>query len=187
MEVEVLPSAAETESHKPSDPEAEVRAISEIGRLLSNLPPEARRRVLLWAVEFAEVDLTGARTSAGVVRGPNRQEQDLPADLAQLIEWAAPTKELEHALLACYFHTIVKREASVDGATINAELGRMGRRSSNITKALTHLIDKSPSLVILVGRTGRGKNARKQYRVTSAGVAQVRAMIRTNRGKEAEH
>ncbi len=189
MEAEVLPSSAEAESRRPSGPEAEVRAIAEIGRLLSDLPPEARRRVLLWAVGFAEVDLTDARTSAGTAREPNKQEQtqELPTDLPQLFEWAAPTKEVEHALLACYYHTAVKGEESVDGATINAELGQMGRRSSNITKALTHLIDKSPSLVITAGRTGRGPNTRKLYRVTSAGVAQVRAMIRANKGKEAEH
>jgi hypothetical protein len=187
MELEVTPSSAETENRRTFEPEAEVQAISEIGRLLSNLSPEARRRVLQWAVGFADVSLTGARTVVGTERAVNQQEQELPTDLSQLFEWAAPTKEIEYALLTCYFHTSVKGEPSVDGTTINAELAQMGRRSSNITKTLTHLIDKSPSLVILAGRTGRGTNTRKLYRVTSAGVAQVRAMIRANKATEAEH
>lgn len=185
--VEALPSSAEAESRGPGAPEAEARAIHEFGRLLTDLSPEARKRVLSWAVAFAGVDLTDARTSTGTVKLPDQQEQEHPVDLPQLFEWAAPTKEVEYALLACYFHTVVKEEESVDGTTINSELGQMGRRSSNITKTLSHLIDKRPSLVILAGRSGRGRQSRKQYRVTTAGMAHVRNMINANKGDETKH
>jgi len=186
-EVEVLPSSEEAENRGIGAPDGEARAIYEFGRLLTDLSPEARKRVLAWAVAFAGVDLVDQRTAAGTVKLPDRQEQEHPVDLPQLFEWAAPTKEVECALVACYFHTVVKGEESVDGATINSELGQMGRRSTNITKALSHLIEKRPSLVILAGRSGRGPQSRKQYRVTAAGVTQVRNMINANKGDETKH
>ena len=186
-EVEDLLDSAEEPSRGSGSPEAEVRAISELGHLLTSLPPDARKRVLAWAIAFTGVDLADGRASVGTVRMPNGQDHDHPEDLSQLLEWAAPTKEVEYALLTCYFHTVVKGEESVDGATINSEMAQMGRRSSNITKTLSHLISKRPSLVILAGRSGRGTHSRKQYRVTSTGMAHVREMINANASGNRKH
>jgi DNA-binding PadR family transcriptional regulator len=48
---------------------------------------------------------------------------------------------------------------------------------SNITTALSSLIERKPQLVIQTRKSGNSKQARKRYRLTDAGIRAVERMI----------
>ncbi len=83
-------------------------------------------------------------------------------------------------MLAGYWFQVMKGTADLDGFALNRELRNLGHPVSNITKALSYLINQRPQLVIQVRKSGSTQQARKKYRLTKSGIAEAESLIARN-------
>jgi hypothetical protein len=148
----------------------EIQAMSQIAAALQPLPDEAVARVLRWASERHGIGAT-------VSRPVDPNEPDAPADIGELFANSAATTDYDRALLAAYWFQQHQEAKSFTGQQVNSALKQMGVGVSNITQALNRLIDQRPALVQQLSKSGRSRQARKQYRLTSAGLQAARALL----------
>jgi hypothetical protein len=159
----------------------ELEIMKKIAQLLEPLSAAARTRVVAWvisALEVRELSLSGGGVSA-LKAGSLAAARDEPAfsTFAEFFHAAAPKTEKERALLAAYW---IQRSGGVEqfaSQQINTELKHIGYGVTNITDALTQLINDRPSLAIQLAKSGQSKQARKTYKVTDAGFRHVAAML----------
>lgn len=59
---------------------------------------------------------------------------------------------------------------------VNKELQNLGHALSNVTDAFKQLQNKKPALAIQVKKSGRSQQARKQYKLTQAGIDVINSM-----------
>jgi len=162
----------------------EARALAEVVRVLEGLDAAAVGRVLEWAVKrytaTADGTASSARDVAASPPGPRRDEHDL----AELYEVASPSTDGESVLVAAYWHQIIGRDEHLDSQSLNTDLKNLGHGIGNVTRACSSLINQKPALMIQLRKGGATKQARKQYRLTAAGIQRVREMLTRGDGRE---
>jgi len=94
-------------------------------------------------------------------------------DLASLLDRWMPTTMSDKALLGAYYLTRSRGVETVTGQAINTELKRAGAAISNITRAIESNMRADRPLMVQEKKMGSTKQARKQYRITAAGIAAV--------------
>jgi len=149
---------------------------------------EATRRVLQWAASAFLPDGFSAMTAIGstlqaspaavvgtatIEPAPNRAFSSLP----DLYAAVSPASDSSRALVVGYWFQAMQGEQDLDGFQINKELKHLGHGISNITTALSSLIERKPQLVIQTRKSGNSKQARKRYRLTDAGIKAVERML----------
>jgi len=97
--------------------------------------------------------------------------------LAECITAARAKDEAEHALVAAAYFQANGNLNEITGQQVNKALTHTGHGVANITVALQSNIDHSPQFVIQISKSGKAKQARKKYKVTDAGLAEVERMI----------
>ena len=98
--------------------------------------------------------------------------------MADLFSMADLRNDPERALFGAYWLQEIGGQPDFDSASLNRELKHLGHAASNITSALTSLMTKRPQLVVQTRKSGASRQARKKYKLTSAGVQKVKAMLR---------
>jgi hypothetical protein len=158
------------------DPELD--AMSSVNRALDVLEPPARERVLNWAAAKWDVPL-GSPKGATRDTAPNIEHGDGRgfADVADLVHAAQPSNGPQRALVVAYWFQEMQGREGWSGADINSTLKNMGMGLANVTDTLNSLKAKKPALVMQVGKAGRSHQARKTYKLTSAGIRQVSEML----------
>lgn len=164
----------------------ELQAMTAVSDALGNLDDdEARSRVIRWAAEAF-----GTQLNSTVVR-PGRQRGEVPPtnsdefeSIGRLFEVASPGSNPERVLVAAYWHQVTEGEEELSGQTINNDLKHMGYPVPNITATMTSLMDRKPALMRQVRKSGKTKQARKQYAITEAGKAYVRGLQSGPRGDD---
>ncbi len=173
-------------SSNVTDPMEELTAMKTVAQALASLDAEATARVVRWAAErFGNIALprVGATpgpkvaanteaSAAGVSAGQGRFEH-----LADLYGAVSPNTEADRALVAGYWVQYVEGQPEFGAQTINAALKDLGHRVANITNALAALKAQKPQLVVQLKKSGTSKQARKTYKLTTAGKGAVEAMI----------
>jgi hypothetical protein len=162
-----------------SDLDPEIQAMSQVAAALQPLTDDAVARVLRWAAE--RHGISGVAKQTGL---PSEEETGRPADIGELFAGATPRSDADRALLAAYWFQQYEGTRSLTGQQINSALKQMGVGIGNITQALTGLIDQRPALVQQLSKSGRSRQARKQYRLTSAGLEAARVL--TTHGDQTE-
>lgn len=104
--------------------------------------------------------------------------------LADLFTAADPQTENQKALVAAYWIQTHEGNGSFSGQAVNSSLTHMGYGVSNITRALSALMERKPKLVIQLEKSGKTKQARKIYKVTLEGERFVRVMLGGTRDDE---
>lgn len=99
------------------------------------------------------------------------------SSLPDLYAAVSPASDASRALVVGYWFQVTQGEQDLDGFQINKELKHLGHGVTNITTALSSLIQRKPQLVIQTRKSGNSKQARKRYRLTDAGVKAVERMI----------
>lgn len=167
------------------NPQLEIEVMSTVAAALQKLTDDtdAKRRVLNWATSaFLPAD---SRPAAPAISTPAANSVD-PSNgmkgrsfdsLPDLYAAVSPNSDAERALVVGYWFQVVNGNPDLDGFQINKELRHLGHAASNITNALSSLIQRKPQLVIQTRKSGSSKQARKQYRLTDAGVKAVERMI----------
>ena len=165
----------------------ELDAMRSVGEALAGLDEESRTRVLRWAVDIYGVSVNfGKGKSKGSSDGQGQsgaeeQRDDVVADdfesAAELLAMASPSTDVERVLVVGYWFQQLQGQEDLDSQTINTELKHQGHGVSNITKAFGGLISQKPQLVIQLRKSGNSKQARKKYKLTTAGIKRVNSML----------
>ena len=164
------------------DRPVELEVMEEVYRALSRLGDdlEAVGRVLSWSAAHYGVSTRAPAGAAPADPGDPQNGVGASAPpleaFCDLYASARPARTSHRALVAGYWLQAINGQPDFAGAEANRELRRAGYAVSNITDAMNTLIVAHPQLV---GQThkGRGKMARKRYKLTAAGIAKVLEMI----------
>jgi hypothetical protein len=155
-----------------------------ISAALQGLEGPARERVLVWAAAKFEVGLAPSSTpSSRGMAGPALAALDHGSaseefqEVGDLVHAAQPSNGPQRALVVAYWFQEVQGREGWSGSDINSTLKNMGTGLQNVTDTLNSLKAKRPALVMQTAKSGRSPQARKTYKLTTAGISQVREMI----------
>lgn len=163
-------------------PDPEITAMSAIVSALEGLEEAQVARVLNWAQQrytVAQPSVAGLPKSEGVVPD-DVEESPSPSEFAEfhdLFEAASPDNALDRALVAGYWLQVVKGQETFGGGPLNRELKHLGYPSTNITRDLGKLMNRSPKLVMKVRKEGSARQSRNRYKLTGSGVEAVSQML----------
>jgi hypothetical protein len=165
----------------------ELEAIRAIASALGKLQDEqARVRVLGYAnARFGGPDQEprGIQRSLQVAgqagNGQSRADMAEPSFPAfvDLFDKASPATNVDRALVAGYWLQLCSKQASWTGQQANDLLKDLGHGLDNITNATNTAQRHKPALIRQISKTGKSQQARKTYKLTTAGVARVREML----------
>jgi hypothetical protein len=166
--------------------DAEISAMQAMVAALQDLDEDARSRVLEWTASRFGISLSAAGRGAGIgiarARAGGGEENEVKADrdyrdLADLLDAARPNDDNQRALVAGYWFQVVEAGGSFSGQQVNDALKDTGNGLPNVTRSLDRLQSRDPALVRQVGKSGRSKQARKRYRLTTSGIRAVEVMV----------
>ena len=158
--------------------DAEIEAMQAVVAALQGLEDEERARVMEWAAKRFNVPMSTGRPRAGKSSGNGLTGGEREFEhFAELLDAAGPTNDNTRALVGGYWFQVVKGAGTFTSGAANDELKNTGNRLPNITRSLDRLQALRPALVIQVGKSGSTKQARKTYKLTTAGIRAVEAMI----------
>jgi hypothetical protein len=155
--------------------------LDEINTAISSYDPvlkEKARDILLERAFGSSEAATSGGSSGQRARGRPRSDassggREDAGDLASLLTRWSPTTMSDKALLGAYYLTRARGEDTVTSQAINSELKRNGLAISNITRAIEANMRPDRPLMVQEKKMGSTKQARKQYRITPAGVETV--------------
>lgn len=168
-------------------PDIEIVAMSAVAKALDSLDEGQRVRVLRWAADrFAVREIMTEAISAPVIEtdaasGSSAGAGKVFASIDELFESGAAKTNTQKALLAAYWFQVVQDSSGFQSFTLNTALKNMGQGISNITDALRSAEVQKPALVMQTGKTGKSRQARKTYKLTTAGVKFVESMLEVSR------
>jgi len=156
-----------------TDPE--LAAMDTVVGALEGLDEDGRSRVLRYASDRFGVEAWRGSASTPKAEGPAASSF---SEVGELMHAARPNAGPERALVAGYWlQELGGRTSGWGGAEVNDLLKNMGHPLANVTKTLDSLRQRNPQLVMQIGKSGRSRQARKTYKLTSAGVGAVREML----------
>lgn len=155
--------------------------LDEINRAISSYDPVLKERARDILIERAFG--TSSSASSGSTAAPASRSRGRPRksdsdeggaeDLGSLLARWNPSTMSDKALLGAYYLSQVRGEDTVTSQAINSELKRNGLAISNITRAIEANMRPDRPLMVQEKKMGSTKQARKQYRITPAGVDAV--------------
>lgn len=169
-----------------SDSDSEIRAMGAIVDALEKLEDDARVRVLRWAVARFQPKAAAAKEAPPGALFPEESANpsDPKAALARydsVVEAFSaagpPAAGPDKALLVAAFLQTKQGASEFTGQQVNTELKHLGHPVTNITSALSILMERRPQLVIQTRKSGTSNQARKQYRVTLEGLKAAALML----------
>ena len=190
--VDAISTAAQS-TPASAGPDPEIAAIGKVNDALAQLDPAVRQRVLRWAADKFGVSLpkNGRAAAADDIDDEEEQadesESEAPgtfADFASLYDAANPTTEADKALVAGYWIQVVQGNAEWGSYAPNKELRNLGHGVDNITVALGALIDSTPRLAMQTHKSGKARQGRKKYKLTTEGIRRVKQMLAGNGGQD---
>lgn len=170
--------------------DAEIAAMAAVVDALESLTEEERGRILRWAGERYGVAVHLPRSKKESKEADSQKDDEEEpanttdevsyADFAALFAAAAPKTEPARALVGGYWFQVIKGQTELESFKINKELRHLGHAISTINRAFDTLMEKKPQLAIQLKKAGKSQQARKKYRLTNAGIAEVDRMIANN-------
>jgi hypothetical protein len=153
----------------------ELDAMATIAGSLAKLDEPEIARVVRWAADKFKVELGVGRVRAA--EAPLANSDGEFEDLATLFDAVRPKTDAEKALTCGFWFQVVKGQKDLEAQPLNAELKNLGHGLGNITDAMTSLTSRSPSLLIQTQKSGTSRQARKRYRLTTAGIDFIRRRL----------
>jgi hypothetical protein len=167
----------------------ELQAMVRVEGALTPLQEDERARVLRWASERFGVSIA-MRSANSAAKGPatnrdggggggdtNSGDANDHVDLAEFFAAARPKSDLDKALVVGYWFQYRVGNTELEAQAINTELKHLGHQVGNITRAFDNLMAKDPQLIVQTRKSGSSKQARKKYKLTTAGKKEVERML----------
>ena len=144
----------------------EVTAMGEVASAIDSLDEDQQRRVLDWAVaRFVPDGTRGTPLSREIQSADIRREHEYHKRPSRSFLSGRYPDRLDQVLVVAYWLQKIKGE---EAQQVNAELANLGHKIKNITDAFNSLMARSPALAI---KSGTSKQARKRYKLTTAGIS----------------
>ncbi len=176
-----------------AEEDKEIKAFSTLASAFADLSEEESARVLRWAIGkygagLGKVDDSLLAGSGRSPKGRSTGDQDDSADrevgdelefaeFAELYDACSRTVGVDKVLVAGYWLQFIQRATSFASGPLHDELKNLGHPITNITVALSANIKAKPALVMQVKKNGSSKQARKLYKLTTAGKKRVENWI----------
>ncbi len=159
------------------------RILEEINTALSTFDPimKEQARDILFREAFGA---QGPKKRVSVPSAPgepssnNEVAETRQAELNSLIEKWTPTTQADWALLGAYYFQRILGHQNVTGFSVNKELKHHGYGVSNVTDCFSANIEAEPARILQTKKTGKSKQAKKVYVVTTAGIKYVEEKLR---------
>lgn len=179
------------ETETGSDPLAELEVMKAVHGALMPLSEQARGRVLRWAIGALSVEVSVEPQTT--VRKPN-SKTDGDADngsgggdnasggvsytaFADLFGDAHPQTDADKALIGGYWLQVINGAEDFTSQSVNDHLKNTGEAVGNVTRAFDTLKAKKPQLVRQLLKSGKTQQARKKFKLTTAGIEAVKRML----------
>jgi hypothetical protein len=172
----------------PVDMAKEMEAISGSLKLLGKLSLEGQHRAFSYIGNVLGLSSTGGYrpadrdggigSPAGDIRRDHGADNITYGSLAELDNAARPETAWQKVLVGGYWFQVCERLEEFGAQVVNDHLKEIGAKIANITVAFNTLKAANPSLVIQVRKSGKAQQARKQYKLTAAGIRAVEELIR---------
>lgn len=174
---------------------SDLKALETILKTLEPLSEDERERVLRWASEKL-----GIRQAALGRSGSDTLKKPAAIDAAfekhpggfqsvgEFLAAASPTSDADRVLCVAVYLQDFSESADVtlSGKQINDELKNLGHGVKNITDAINTLKARKPQHMIQTKKSGKAKQAWKEYRVTRAGVEHAYRLISEGDGDQSQ-
>jgi len=168
--------------------DSEIAAMQNIAKALEDLDADARSRVLSWAADRFDASIStpsagasGTGSGAESTRELTSEEHQGPglgfATLAELLAVADPKTEADKVLVSAYWLQEVEGE-KVQSQPVNKALKDLGHPVSDMPREFDKLIARRPQVVLQLKKAGSTRQARKTFKVTKAGIDQIKAWAR---------
>lgn len=167
-DVEFAAMKSVLEALEPLDANSRQRVFEYVGARLEICPVRDPRSSSLGTNERARL-----QPERGASSTPGRDF----ATLAELHDAASPQGHKARVLVTAYWLQIIEGEENFVSYSVNKALKDLGHGVSNITGELDALRQEKPALVLQLKKAGKTRQARKTYKITSAGIAAVEEMI----------
>jgi hypothetical protein len=160
----------------------DIEALQNILKILGDFEPIEQERLLRWVAEKLELkrDQTGSKRPtaslplvADTPEAPVADGLQSFATVADLMASINVRTHAERALAVAVFLQYRNAKPALTGFEINNELKHLGHMLSNITDTLSALQNTNPKLLIQIRKSGKTRQARKQYKVTDAGYRRI--------------
>jgi hypothetical protein len=161
----------------------ELNTMSTIAKTLSGLPDnESRVRVLRWVTEKLGLGLSSAaildqEEDTAQPSGNMQQGFDIFADL---LDEVSPLNDVEKALTGAYWFQAIQNNPSWNSYQVNDILKDTGQGIGNVTRALDNAEARNPALVRQIEKSGKSKQARKTYKLTTSGIEFIVKRLKTD-------
>ena len=157
----------------------ELDAMRSVLETLKPLDEHERARVLAWVSDkLGLAPVTPKKpVKPGSLQATDNNGGSEHSTFADLYNAAQPSTNAERALVGGYWLQVCQTQDQFTGQVINKQLQDLGHVIGNITNAFTQLKSKKPALAIQVKKSGKSQQARKQYKLTQAGIEAVKVML----------
>ncbi|MEH6525891.1 MAG: hypothetical protein V7723_07430 [Sneathiella sp.] len=139
------------------------------------------QRILRWAGDRYLVKVTGQHEPPAGLQDSGDASDNLLglefSDIADLYDAARPKTDVERALVAGYWMHTGEAKSEFPSQDANSHLKNLGHGLKNITDSLNSLKAKKPALVMQTAKSGSSKQARKKYKLTTAGHTYIKSML----------
>lgn len=171
------------------DQEPELAAMAKVLSALEPLDDGTRARVVGWIVGKLEIggvtNLKSPKTSGtheeqepgGEGSEGSDDAQSVFSTFAELCAAASPSTDAQKALVAGYWFQVVQGADTFASQECNEQLKHFGTPIGNVTRAFDNLKNTKPQLAIQIQKSGKSKQARKKFKLTHAGIEEVKSML----------
>lgn len=192
-------------THEGDPEELEDRAIAGIRRLLRPLDKPTQALVLRFFIDRYGLEIgqstkekaerRPAEAQGSIELGSRRESEADPVALIRSFSTAAelfsaagpPTAGPDRALVIAAYQQLQSEDAgSIKAQAVQEQLKLLGYQVANITDSLSALMARRPQLIVQIGKSGKSRQSRKEYKVTNEGFRAVARMTRTTAPDEAQ-
>lgn len=173
---------------------ADLKALESVLKALEPLPHEERARVLRWAAEKMDIQPVtragagGAKSAAPIDKAFEKHPEGFES-VGEFLAAAQPRTDADRVLcVAVYLQDFSEHPEAIrlSGKQINDELKNLGHGVKNITDSINTLKSRKPQHMIQTKKSGKSKQAWKEYRVTRAGIDHAYRLINAGNDDEQE-
>jgi hypothetical protein len=170
---------------------ADLKALETILKTVEPLSEDERARVLRWASEKLGLQQpTPGRTGGGTLHKTTAVDAAFEKhptgfqDVGEFLSAASPDSDADRVLcVAVYLQDFNESpDVTLSGKQINDQLKNLGHGVKNITDSINTLKSRKPQHMIQTKKSGKAKQAWKEYRVTRAGVDYAYQLISEGKG-----
>lgn len=154
------------------------KLLDEINAALSTYDPvmKEQARDILFRQAFGvspTIKKAAAESGEDTGRADTKTADEEKPQFNSFIERWTPTTQADWALLGAYYFQKIHGQENVTGFAVNKELKHHGYGVSNITDCFTANMQTDPARMLQTKKTGKSKQAKKLYVVTTSGIKYI--------------